>query len=185
MGKEGRKISRAREKVLAILGGENACSVWYGQKDSNPSATFRKITFEVDRKGEDSVLESRGETPLLLFRSPYVASVIQGDGANATITINLRGAFFEAVAKVRELYSEGGPSEFRGHRLVNVGPYVGDTLQAQVVTLLHEFGHAVNMLPPDPGDAGGKSVQNTAEVLRHCRGEVEGKTKLRLVAVSH
>jgi hypothetical protein len=69
--------------------------------------------------------------------------------------------------------------------MVKVGPYIGDTLQAQVVTMLHEFGHALDMLPVDTDDRNGKSVQNTEEVLRHCRAEVEGKAKPRLLAASH
>jgi hypothetical protein len=185
LGKEGRKIFRARERVLEILETENACSAWYRQKDSNPGATFRTIGFEVDRNGEDTVLESRDGGPVVLFRNPYVASVIQGDGGNATITLNLRGAFFEVMAKVRGVHGEGGPFEFRGHRMVKVGPYIGDTLQAQVVTLLHEFGHALDLLPPDTDDVDGKSVQNTERVIRHCRTEVEGKARPKLLAASH
>jgi len=185
MGKEGRKIFRARERALEILESDNACSAWYREKDSNPGSTFRMIGFELDRKGEDTVLESRDWAPEVLFRSPYVASVIQGDGANATITINLRGAFFSVLARVRGVRSEGGPVDFRGQRMVRVGPYIGDTLQAQVITLLHEFGHALDILPIDTDDVDGKSVQNTQEVLRHCRAEVEGKARPKLLASSH
>src|SRR5882762_7502597 len=48
MGKAGQKISRAREKVLEILGAENACSAWLREKDANPAATFRTLRFELD-----------------------------------------------------------------------------------------------------------------------------------------
>jgi len=37
--------------------------------------------------------------------------------------------------------------------------------------LLHEFGHVINLLPLDFDNVDGKSVQNTAEVLRYCRAE--------------
>jgi hypothetical protein len=58
-----------------------------------------------------------------------------------------------------------------------VGPYTGNTLHAQVATLLHEFGHLLDLLPVDEGDQDGKSVHNTYEVLRYCRAEVESKVK--------
>jgi hypothetical protein len=58
-----------------------------------------------------------------------------------------------------------------------VGPYAGDTLHAQVLALLHEFGHIVDLLPTDEGDLDGKSERNTAEVLRFCRAEVESKVR--------
>jgi len=185
MGKAGRKIFRARERVLEILESDNACSAWYQGKDSNPGSTFRMVSFELDRKGEDSVLESRDAGPFVVFRNPYVAKVIQGDGANTTITINVRGAFFSIMARVMGVRRDGGPFDFRGQRTLRVGPYEGDTLEAQVLTLLHEFGHALDMLPPDENNVDGKSMRNTEEVLRHCRAQVEGKAKPKLLTAAH
>ncbi len=46
-----------------------------------------------------------------------------------------------------------------------------------ILALLHEFGHLVDLLPTDEGDQDGKSVQNTGEVLRFCRAEIESKVK--------
>src|SRR6266403_2908970 len=177
MGKDGQKILRARERVLEILQTENACSAWFRGKDSNPDATFRTLSFTVDRKGEDFVLESRNPGDMTIFRNPYVARVFQGDGSYATITINLRGAFFSPMARVVEVQKEGGPWSLRGTRVLGVGPYAGDSMRAQILALLHEFGHLVDLLPTDEGDQDGKSVQNTSEVLRFCRAEVEAKAK--------
>jgi hypothetical protein len=185
MGKAGRKILRARERVLEILESDNACSAWYQEKDSNPGATFRMIGFELDRKGADSVLEYRDVGPLKVFRNPYVARVIQGDGANATITINASGAFFSVMAKVLGVRTAGGPFDFRGQRTLRVGPYGGDTIEAQVLVLLHEFGHALDLLPTDENDVGGKSMRNTEEVLGHCRAQVDGKAKPKLLMAIH
>ncbi len=168
MGKAGQTISRAREKVLEILESPNACSAWFQQKDSNPAATFRTLTFELDRKGDEYVLESRDLGPGEVFRSPYVARVMQADGSYATITINARGAFFRAQATVQEIHKEGGPTIFRGERTLRVGPYFGATLPAQIATLLHEFGHLIDLLPTDRDDLDGKSLHNTDEVLRNC-----------------
>ncbi len=173
MGKAGQKISRAREKVLEILGTENACSAWFREKDSNPAAVFRTLRFELDLHGEEFILESRGMGALKIFRNPYVAKVMQGDGAYGTITINTKGAFFSAASQVLEVNKEGGPASMRGTRLLHVGPYGGDTLPAQAVTLLHEFGHVIDLLPTDRDDLEGKSVQNTREVLRYCLPEVQ------------
>jgi len=176
-GKPGQKILRARERVLEILQNENACSAWYRGKDSNPADTFRTLSFDVDHKGEELVLESRAAGDMRIFRNPYVARVFQGDGRYGRITINTNGAFFSPMATMVEEQSDGGPRSLRGIRLLRVGPYAGDTLHAQILTLLHEFGHIVDLLPTDEGDLDGKSEQNTAEVLRFCRAEVESKVR--------
>jgi hypothetical protein len=185
MGKTGQKISRAREKVLEILGAENACSAWFREKDANPAATFRTLRFELDLHGEEFIRESRDIAPLNLFRSPYVAKVIQGEGPYGTVTINPKGAFFSAMARVVETNKEGGPLNMRGVRLLHVGPYAGDTLQAQAVTLLHEFGHVLDILPTDQDNVDGKSVQNTHEVLRYCSAELDLLSKRSTVSASH
>jgi hypothetical protein len=185
MGKAGQKISRAREKVLEILGTENACSAWFREKDANPAATFRTLRFELDLHGEEFIRESRDAGPLDIFRNPYVARVIQGDGPNGTVTINPKGAFFSAMARVVETNKEGGPPNMRGVRLLHVGPYAGDTLPAQAVTLLHEFGHVLDILPTDQDNVDGKSVQNTYEVLRYCSAELDSLSKRSTVSASH
>jgi len=177
MGKPGQKILRARDRVLEILQTENACSAWFREKDSNPAATFRTLSFAVDRKGEEFVLESGNPGDMTIFRNPYVARVFQGDGSYATITINMRGAFFSPMARVVEVQKERGPWSLLGARVLGVGPYAGDSMHAQILVLLHEFGHLVDLLPTDEGDQDGKSVQNTSEVLRFCRAEVESKAR--------
>jgi hypothetical protein len=185
MGKAGQKISRAREKVLAILGAENACSAWFREKDAHPAATFRTLRFELDLRGEEFIRESRDLGPLDIFRNPYVARVIQGDGPYGTVTINPKGAFFSAMAQVLEMNKEGGPPSLRGVRLLHVGPYAGDTLPAQTATLLHEFGHVLDILPTDRDNVDGKSVQNTHEVLRYCSAEIDLRSKRSTVPASH
>jgi hypothetical protein len=177
MGKAGQKILRARERVLEILQAENACSGWFREKDLNPAATFRTLTFEVDRQGEQFVQESMDSDSLHVFHNPYVAKVGQDAGAYATVTLNSNGAFFHSVARVAEVRSEGGPFTMHGARYINVGLYAGDTSPAQVLALLHEFGHVLNLLPGDLHDIDGRSVHNTNEVLRYCRAEIESKVR--------
>jgi hypothetical protein len=176
-GKDGRKILRARDRVLEILQSENSCSAWFREKDANPAATFRTLHFEMDRQGDDSVRESKGPRGLTIFRFPYVAKVMQADGSYGTITLNARGAFFSSLARIAENPKDGGPVILRDTRLLSVGPYAGDTLPGQILALLHEFGHIVDLLPTDEDDLRGKSSQNTGEVLRYCRAEVETKGK--------
>lgn len=176
-GKEGQKILHARDRVLEILQSENSCSAWFRGKDAKPSATFATLHFETDHKGEDVVRESKGPKGLTIFRYPYVAKVIQADGSYGTITINARGAFFSALARIAEEHKDGGPLVFRDTRLLGVGPYRGDSPQGQVLALLHEFGHIVDLLPTDEDDLNGRSAQNTEEVLRYCRAEVESTGK--------
>ena len=178
MGKTGQKILRARDRVLEILQTENACSAWFREKDSHPADTFRTLRFEVDRNGEEFVQESTDPVDnATIFRNPYVAKVFQGDGRYATITINTNGAFFYPLSVVVEVWKEGIVVSRRGPRRTNVGPYPGDTRRAQVLVLLHEFGHVLDLLPADGNNVDGKSVQNTNEVLRFCRAEIESKAR--------
>lgn len=185
MGKPGQKISVAREKVFEILRSENACRAWLQEKDSNPAVTFRTLSFELDHHGDEFVLESRDKGSLNIFRNPYVAKVTQGDGAYGMIMLNPKGAFFSSQARVLEVYKEGGPINIRGTRLLHVGPFDGDTLPAQVITLLHEFGHVLDLLPADQDNVDGKSVQNTNEVLRYCSAEIDVLAKRGTLSASH
>jgi hypothetical protein len=184
MGKQGQKILLARQKVLEILQTENACREWYRSKDADPAATFRTLTFSLDRQGEGYVRHTNEPGEMNVFRSPYVARVMQGQGPYDTVTINVNGGFFYPVATVLKSGKDGGPLYFQGPRLLRVGLYTGGTLKAQVVALLHEFGHAIDLLPPDWDDYEGKSQQNTAEVLRFCRSEVESRETQNAVMAS-
>jgi len=112
-----------------------------------------------------------------MYRDPYVAKVGQDTGAFATITLNAGGAFFHVQATTLVVSKEGGLSTIARPRLINVGPYTGDTVAAQTLALLHEFGHVLNLLPVDFDNENGKSVQNTAEVLRFCRLQIASTVK--------
>src|SRR6266704_1383865 len=116
MGKHGQTILRARDRVLQILQSENACTAWYRTKEPDPAAVFRTLTFALDR-------------------NPYVARVMQAEGPNSTVTINVNGAFYFPMATVVEERFEGGPGSFGGALPIRVGPYAGGTFRAQVVTL--------------------------------------------------
>jgi hypothetical protein len=173
LGKAGLKIARAREKVLEILRSENACTEWFEAKEATPAATFQSLNFVLDLHGPQDIFESMSRESLVVRRQPYVAQATQDAGAHSTITINANGAFYRTQGNVLKILPEGGPVYADGTRLLTVGAYRGDTLPAQVTTLLHEFGHIIDLLPEDADNLDGKSVRNTDEVLRHCRAEVE------------
>lgn len=176
LGKEGAKIERAREAVESILLGSNACTEWFGTKDADPGATFHTLDFLVDRKGPQLIRESPVDGSSFLVQQPYVAQATQDGGAHTAITINAYGAFYRSQGNVeRTAFREGTLEAERPHYLT-VGGYLGDTLAAQMVTLLHEFGHIINLLPEDADNLDGQSVRNTNEVLRHCRAEIEDET---------
>jgi hypothetical protein len=184
MGKPGQKILRAREKVLEILQAENACSAWFREKDPSPAATFQTLSYDVDHRGADVVHVSRDTGPQYTYRDPYVAKVGQDTGAFATITLNAGGAFFHVQATTLVVSKESGLSKLGGPRLINIGPYTGDSAAAQTLALLHEFGHVLNLLPVDFDNEDGKSMQNTAEVLRFCRAGIESGVKQGKLSVA-
>lgn len=177
LGKPGKKILRARDRVLEILQTDNACSEWLRQADTNAAATFRTLNYAVDRHGEESIRAWRDASSQYTYRDPYVAKVGQDTGAYATITLNVEGAFFQSQAAMLLVSKEGGAARNAGARLINIGPYPGDSLNARTLVLLHEFGHVINLLPVDFDNENGKSVQNTAEVLRYCRAEIDSKVR--------
>ena len=177
LGKAGVKIARAREGVLAILRSDNACTEWFASKDATPAATFQSLSFVLDKYGPQNIFESTPAESLLLWKQPYVASATQDGGPHTAITINANGAFYRPQGNVQKVVKEGGPVQADGARLLTVGSYRGDTLPAQMVTLLHEFGHIIDLLPEDADNLDGKSVKNTDAVLRHCREEVETRAQ--------
>jgi hypothetical protein len=177
-GKAGAKIARAREEILDILRAENACTEWFATKDAKPADTFQSLNFLLDQRGPKNVFESDVAASIFIIRQPYVARATQDGGAHTAITINAYGAFYRTQGNAIKVVPEGGPVHADGTRLLTVGAYRGDTLPAQMVTLLHEFGHIIDLLPEDADNLDGKSVRNTNEVLRHCRGEVEARSQL-------
>lgn len=177
LGKLGLPLARARAEVLAILASDNACTEWLAAKDPAPADTFRSLTFSIDRHGQDNVLESDSKNALRYYRQPYVARATQDGGANTSIIVNANGAFYREQGTVQKLREDGFPFRTDGTRLLTVGAYMGSTLEAQMVTLLHEFGHVIDLLPEDADNLDGRSVRNTDEVLRHCRPEIESLAK--------
>jgi hypothetical protein len=173
LGKAGLKIARAREEVLDILSSSNPCAEWFETKETTPAALFQSLNFFLDRHGPQDVFESMNKESNIVRQQPYVAQATQNGGAHTAIVINLNGAFYRPQGQLLKVGQESGPARPDRARPLTVGNYRGDTLPAQVTTLLHELGHIIDLLPEDADNLDGKSVRNTDEVLRHCRAEVE------------
>lgn len=177
LGKKKRPILGARAKVLDILETGGACAEWFQTRSPNPAAAFRTLSFAVDSKAVDYIIKREENLSATVLVNPYVANVTQDGGEFQTITLNAGGAFFHSSTTMIKQAKEGGPSQLLGARTLKVGPYIGNTLEAQVTTLLHELGHLEGLLPLDTDDANGQSAANTREVLRHCQSEVETSGK--------
>jgi hypothetical protein len=179
MGEQGLMIVQAREEVLEILEGQNRCSAWFEQAEPDAIKKFRSLRYRIAESGPGYTLKIQGADGNWRYQQPYVASSIEGAGAGSTITINASGAFFQLRSGLRIVPADGGPGGLGTSQLQHIDLYVGGTLRAQVITLLHEFSHVAGLLPADGGSlAGGElSTQNTQTVLRHCRAQVEAAGK--------
>jgi hypothetical protein len=184
LGKAGTRIAQARAEVLSILRSDNACTAWFETKDAAPADTFRSLSYSIDWRGPPEISQWETQPQNFVWRQPYVAESIQNSGPNTAITINANGAFFRILGSVEKIPLEGGPSQRAEPRWLLVGPYEGNTPQARIVTLLHEFGHIIDLLPPDADNLDGRSDHNTNEVLQHCKMEIEAHAK-RLREMAH
>lgn len=179
LGKRGQEILTARNAVLSILEGNNACSSWYREKDPDAVEMFRSLHFALDTKDSGMIHRLASPNQSWIFVQPYVARARQFVGPGSTITINMRGAFFEDVSGVMVVSDEGGASYSSTPRSLRVGDYSGGTQLARVLTILHEFGHVIDLLPLDAGfrDAPEVSVENTRQVVQHCKPEMLAAAK--------
>ena len=180
MGEQGLIIMRAREEVVEILEGQNRCAAWFEQAQSDAVRKFRSLRYTIDETDPQYTLKIQRADGGWHYQQPYVASSMEDASIGSTITINGRGAFFQLRSGMR-IPTDGGPGGLSTSQLLHLDVYVGGTLRAQVVALLHEFSHVVGLLPADGGSFVGRelSTQNTQIVLRHCRAQVEtaGKRK--------
>jgi len=177
MGKPGLAIALAREKVTEILLSENSCSAWFKKADRNAAATFDSLKFIIDAKGPEYVLGWRTDTGETLFKHPYSASVLEGAGPNSVVKLNANGPFFVRWGVVLWEDNTGSFRRAIGSRVLQVGSYPGNTLAAQITTLLHEFGHIVGRVPDDSDELSGQSGRNTAEVIHYCHAQIKAAAR--------
>ena len=113
---------------------------------------------------------------------PYIARTKQNTGPGTAITLNANGAFFRTKGEIYKVNWIGAEARETGTwKHLEVGPYEGGTLQAQVIAVLHELAHVIGAIPWDDSSQFGyyRSQQNTELVLHYCRAEV-GRSPKRL-----
>jgi len=177
MGKPGQTIELAREKVLEILEAPNACSDWFHQANPDAANVFASLRFALDENGPNYVTALRTDSGGLLFKHPYSGSTRENAGLHAVITLNIHGPFFANSAFLMKQEIIGSAPRRDGWRALKISSYPGNTLPAQITTLLHELGHIVGRIPDDSDQLSGQSSRNTDQVLRYCRGAI--KTSMR------
>jgi len=177
LGRQGEIISRARDQVLKILETENSCTAWFREADPDPAGTFRSVNFALEEDGPSYVFGKKEIGQVEIFKHPHVASSLENAGRNATIRLNVNGAFFKRATAVLEQDRKNGPLWPAGLHALRVASYSGNSVRAQVTTLLHELGHIVGRLPSDDDSWNGQSTRNTDEVLRHCSAEIRSVTR--------
>jgi hypothetical protein len=181
MGRRGATIARARERTMIILRAESGCAEWF--EDSTPEAAdvFESLHYELveSRDESASIVHLRVGLDAELWKNPWAAMSFEHGGKNSTIRLNTHGAFFKGVSPVIGMDPQRWLQPGIGHRVLRVASYSGDTLQAQVTILLHELGHIIGRIPEDSDSWDGRSGENTAEVLRHCKDEIRTTAKNR------
>jgi hypothetical protein len=171
--KQDLELENARQRVLSILREENGCSAWFREADPDPAGVFDSLQIEMGRKNWEFVLRSTDDKGESTYKHPWGARSNQSAGRNSIIEINPRGAFFVLSLPIVQAGSGGGVHLYEGNRLLTVGGFAGNTPEAQIVLLLHELAHVIGRIPEDDDSWDGRSVNNTKEVIRHCKSEIQ------------
>lgn len=179
LGHFGESIQNVRAEVLGLLAEESSCSAWFRATEPEAAAKFRSLRYAVDSAGPGEILKIQESNNPTVVIQPYVARTGQNVGAGSTITLNAHGAFFQELARVR---TRDSPIDFtfeNKYRSLVVGNLPGGSPAARLLTLLHEFGHVIDILPIDAGVPAGPmlSVRNTETVLSHCGSQIRAHAK--------
>jgi len=127
-------------------------------KDDKDCAAFFGITDNKSLRRVLGVLKSIERRSTI--DETYVYSTAKTEGSGGTAHVTLGHAFFyDPAIRVNVIHSPTDPTEFRAH------------------TILHEFAHALNLIPDDPGLNQG--IANNETITKHC-----GKGLSALVGVS-
>ncbi|HJZ66372.1 MAG TPA: hypothetical protein VKD70_18755 [Candidatus Acidoferrum sp.] len=178
-GEDGTVIERARVEVMSILTEENSCSAWFRSAEPEAAEKFRSLRFTLDESASGEIKRIDKWQESSTFYQPYVAHTGQNVGWGSTITINAKGAFFKDWAPVRVVVNNADQGYVKAFRQLAVGNFSGGTREARILTLLHELGHVLDLLPIDSGVPSGPqlSTQNTSVVLQHCGAQIRHLAK--------
>jgi hypothetical protein len=176
MDERGGTIMRVREQVIRILQSENRCTAWFQGSDPDPAGVFQSLHYEIQTDGPSYILlvkDGRGEK---VFKHPWGARTFEFAGRDSTVQLNLVGPFFSSTSVVVEQNLGGFIGRTAGRHGLSVASFPGNTPRAQATILLHELGHVIGRLPADNDSLDGRSSRNTAELLRHCKQQIETVT---------
>jgi len=173
-------MQRVRGQALALLQNENGCSAWFHEADDDPAGVFQSLQFKIEKEKQAFVLRVMDVHGGARYKHPWAARSWQWGGRNSTVILNPSGPFFNPILPVIDLGAGGAVVRYSGFRMLTIGPYKGDTTEAQITTLLHELGHVTARIPEDGDTWDGKSSENTEEILRHCKTEIQEFAKLNL-----
>ena len=173
-GRQGTIIEQARRAVISILSEENSCSAWFHAAEPHATEQFRSLRFALDSSANSEIKKLEVWQSSAVFYQPYVARTGQNVGWGSTITINAKGAFFKDWAPVRVIVNLQDKGYVRAFRRLVVGNFDGATDEARILTLLHEWGHELDMLPIDSGVPSGPelSTTNSELVMHHCGAKI-------------
>jgi RHS repeat-associated protein len=149
-------IATAIDSVAQILSGDNPCSKFFG-------------------KHAAEVLEDLGARATYGMLTPRSSTVgIHQSGQQTVVTNSQTGARYRRFKSV--IVNVDGPF-YRKAGTSSPGGYDPGTAQSRALQILHELAHAIpkgdGYLIEDDGGDTEKSKSNTAEVLKHCKAEID------------
>lgn len=171
------ELRNARREVLAILQTDNGCSAWFKETDPDVTETFLSLRLEVVSEEMTYVQRAYDDRGGVLFKHPWAARTYELAGRDALIEFNLNGPFFLSSLPVVDASRTGSAGRYRGIHKLTIGSFRGDSLAAQMTTLLHELAHIIGRLPVDDDSWDGRSQRNTLEVLRNCKAEIRAAAR--------
>lgn len=179
LGSQGLTIEQARVEVMSILTEDNSCSAWFRTAEQEASEKFRSLRFAIDESAGGEIRRVDVWQESSTYYQPYVAHTGQNVGWGSTVTINAKGAFFKDWAPVRIVVNNSDLGYVKSFKQLVVGNFSGATREARILTLLHELGHVLDLLPIDSGVPFGPqlSTKNTGLVLQHCGAQIRHLAK--------
>jgi hypothetical protein len=167
------ELQHARARALAILRGDNGCSVWFRETDPDAAAVFESLRIDIAGKSREFVLRTTDARGVHSYKHPWGARSNQLAGPGSLVEVNPEGPFFMLSLPVADGGRGGAQFHYYGgFRTLTVGGFPGDSLEAQITILLHELAHVIGRIPEDDDSWDGRSSRNTQVVLRNCRGEI-------------
>lgn len=179
LGERGAMIEQARREVISILAEENSCSAWFRAAEPQAVEKFRSLRFALDSSSNSEIRKFEAWQTNPVFYQPFVARTGQNVGRGSTIMINAGGAFFKEWAPVRVMVNLQDKGYVHSFKRLVVGSFPGGSEEARILTLLHELGHVLDMLPIDSGVPSGPelSTANTELVAHRCGAKIREMAK--------